>query len=71
MTTVKPELKKGKVVLGNHSLTYPEKILTADVEDCSTLLDDHLKGMWGDSLYRIVLTTKKKEKKREIELIIK
>ena len=71
MTTVKPELKKGKVVLGNHSLSYPEKILTADVEDCSTLLDDHLKGMWGDSLYRIVLTTKKKEKKREIELIIK
>ena len=71
MTTVKPELKKGKVILGSHSLTYPEKILTADVEDCSTLLDDHLKGMWGDSLYRIVLTTKKKEKKREIELIIK
>ena len=71
MTTVKPELKKGKVVLGSHSLSYPEKILTADVEDCSSLLDDHLKGMWGDSLYRIVLTTKKKEKKREIELIIK
>ena len=71
MTTVKPELKKGKVILGNHSLTYPEKILTADVEDCSTLLDDHLKGMWGENLYRIVLTTKKKEKKREIELIIK
>lgn len=71
MTTVKPELKKGKVVLGNHSLSYPEKILTADVEDCSSLLDDHLKGMWGENLYRIVLTTKKKEKKREIELIIK
>ena len=71
MTTVKPELKKGKVILGSHSLTYPEKILTADVEDCSTLLDDHLKGMWGENLYRIVLTTKKKEKKREIELIIK
>ena len=71
MTTVKPELKKGKVVLGSHSLSYPEKILTADVEDCSSLLDDHLKGMWGENLYRIVLTTKKKEKKREIELIIK
>ena len=71
MTTIKPELKKGKVVLGNHSLSYPEKILTADVEDCSSLLDDHLKGMWGENLYRIVLTTKKKEKKREIELIIK
>lgn len=71
MTTVKPELKKGKVILGNHSLSYPEKMLTADVEDCSSLLDSHLKGMWGENLYRIVLTTKKKEKKREIELIIK
>lgn len=71
MTTVKPELKKGKVILGNYSLSYPEKILTADVEDCSSLLDDHLKGMWGENLYRIVLTTKKKEKKREIEMIIK
>jgi hypothetical protein len=71
MTTVKPELKKGKIVLGNHSLSYPYKILTAEVEDCSSMLDDILKGMWGENLYRIVLTTKKKEKKREIELIIK
>ena len=45
--------------------------ITASVEDCSELLDDHLKGMWGDNLYRIVLTTKKKDKKREIVLTIK
>jgi hypothetical protein len=71
MTTIKPELKKGKIVLDNHTLSYQEKVVTASVEDCSELLDNHLKGMWGENLYRIVLTTKKKDKKREIELTIK
>ena len=71
MTTIKPVLKKGKILLGNHTLSYQDKVVIANVEDCSELLDNHLKGMWGDSLYRIVLTTKKKEKKREIVLTIK
>ena len=71
MTTIKPELKKEKIILGNHTLSYQDKVVTASIEDCSELLDNHLKGMWGDSLYRIVLTTKKKEKKREIVLTIK
>jgi hypothetical protein len=71
MTTIKPVLKKEKVIFGNHTLSYQDKVVTASVEDCSELLDNHLKGMWGDNLYRIVLTTKKKEKKREIVLIIK
>lgn len=71
MTTIKPVLKKEKIILGNHTLSYHDKVVTASIEDCSKLLDNHLKGMWGDSLYRIVLTTKKKEKKREIVLTIK
>lgn len=71
MTTIKPVLKKEKVILGNHTLSYQDKVVTASVEDFSEFLDNHLKGMWGDNLYRIVLTTKKKEKKREIVLTIK
>lgn len=71
MTTIKPALKKGKVILDNHTLSYHDKVVTASVEDCSELLDNHLKSMWGENLYRIVLTTKKKDKKREIELTIK
>jgi len=57
MTTVEPQLTKpGTVTLGAHHIAYSPGELTASVEDVSTLLDPLLKGLWGQRLYRIVLT---------------
>jgi hypothetical protein len=57
MTTVQPDVSRpGIVRLGGRSLSYDPKQLSAAVEDVSPQLDALLKGMWGDRLYRIVLT---------------
>lgn len=57
MTTVQPDISRpGIVRLGGRSLSYDPKQLSAAVEDVSPQLDALLKGMWGDRLYRIVLT---------------
>ena len=57
MTTVQPDVSRpGIVRLGARSLSYDPKQLSAAVEDVSPQLDALLKGMWGDRLYRIVLT---------------
>lgn len=60
MTTVKPDVAtKGIVKLGNHSLEYPASLAEAAVEDVSDKLDPVLHHLWGDHMYRIVLTMKK------------
>lgn len=57
ITPVTPRLTRpGKIQLGTHSLTYNKKLWTATVEDISPRLDPVLTAMWGNALYRIVLT---------------
>ena len=57
MTPLRPDLTQaGKVLLGSHAIVYDSRQLTAHVEDLSDRLDPILRQMWGDSLYRIVLT---------------
>ncbi len=59
MTPVKPELTKaGRITLGKHHLRYNKHQLEPAVEDISDQLDSVLRQMWGDHLYRIVLTVK-------------
>lgn len=59
MTPVRPDVTRaGMVTLGRHRISYDAGLLTAAVEDVSPLLDGVLRGMWGDHMYRIVLTVK-------------
>jgi hypothetical protein len=57
MTTVSPDTSRpGVVKLGSRTLSYNPSQLSASVEDISAQLDPLLKGMWGERLFRIVLT---------------
>lgn len=69
ITPVKPQLKRGKVVLGKHAITFDRKALVADVEDISNLEDSIIRGMWG-TLYRITLTLNSNTTTGKIRYII-
>ena len=57
LSAVKPDTAQpGIIALGNYRLTYDPSQLAAEVEDLRPMLDNHLRSVWGDSLYRIVLT---------------
>ncbi len=57
MTTVEPQLTKaGIITLGQHTVSYDPRQLSAAIEDISHQLDPLLTGMWGPKMYRIVLT---------------
>ena len=57
MTTVRPDVSQpGTVALGHHALRYDPQQLTVAVEDVSRLLDPLLQGLWGQQMYRLVLT---------------
>ena len=59
LTPVRPVAgKPGVITLGGHRLRYDGSELSADVEDVSALLDPLLRRVWGDEMYRIVLTVK-------------
>ena len=71
MTPVKPELGKGgTLLLGNHSLIYDDKLLEPTIEDVSPMLDPTLRKMWGQQMYRIVLTVKNKVLKTKLKYYI-
>ena len=71
MTPVKPELAKGgTLLLGNHSLIYDDKLLEPTIEDVSPMLDPTLRKMWGQQMYRIVLTVKNKVLKTKLKYYI-
>ena len=71
MTPVKPELAKGgTLLLGNHSLIYDDKLLEPTIEDISPLLDPVLRQMWGQQMYRIVLTVKNNVLKAKLKYYI-
>lgn len=57
MTPIKPELThNGVITLGSHTLTFASAKANVSVEDISDKLDVVTHQMWGDHLYRIVLT---------------
>lgn len=60
MTVTKPDVSRdGIITLGNgHSIVYNPSQLNVSTEDISPLLDNHLRGMWGQNMYRIVMTVK-------------
>lgn len=56
LTTFKPDISKGRVSLGQHAIEYDARQLEASVEDISSLLDPLLQRIWGQQMYRIILT---------------
>ena len=67
LTTTKPAGQKpGQLSVGSHRLTYNPRQLSATVEDISDKLDPTLRSMWGDRLYRIVLTVSSPQTKQNI-----
>lgn len=59
MTTTLPQAsQQGIITLGAHSLRYPSAKADVTIEDISNLLDPVTRAVWGNNLYRIVLTLK-------------
>lgn len=59
ITIVKPELAgKGVVKIGTHRIEYNASQLDVAVEPISDKLDPLLQGIWGKTMYRIVMTVK-------------
>lgn len=52
-------------------VSYNHNQLEASVEDISSMLDPLLQGMWGNKMYRIVLTVKSPKTKQQIRYSIK
>ena len=70
MTIIKPEVQNGAIVLGRHRLNYNPTQLEATVEDISIQLDPLLQRMWGNQMYRIILSVKSKKNKETIKYSI-
>jgi len=67
ITTVQPQLSEpGVVALNTHHVVYDDSQLEAAIEDISSHLDPLLKGMWGERLFRIVLTVKSSKLQGEV-----
>ena len=59
ITIAKPELTaKGVVKIGNRRIEYNANQLDVAVEPISDKLDPLLQGIWGKTMYRIVMTVK-------------
>ena len=54
----------------NH-IEYDHSLLSAEVEDISQQLDPLLKGMWGEKMFRIILTVKSTQTKNKIKYTIR
>ena len=71
MTLTAPQIdNNGIIKLGDYRIVYDVKQLTAQSEDISTLLDPVLQQMWGNHMYRIILTVKDNKLKGKIKYII-
>lgn len=57
ITTAEPVMSRpGLLSLGGHGIEYDARRLSASVEDISGMTDPLLRGVWGDRLFRVVLT---------------
>ena len=52
-------------------IQYDKTQLSAEVEDISNQLDPLLKGMWGEQMFRIILTVKSNHTKNQIKYTIR
>ncbi len=71
VTTKKPEIKGHTITLGKNSIIYNGGQVEASTEDISTLLDPLLQQIWGQKMYRIVLTIKSTKTTNKIQYTIK
>lgn len=72
ITPLEPQLPKaGIITLGSHTLTYDSRQLTPTVEDLTPLLDPVLQQMWGQHLYRLVLTLQSHQLKQRVSYAIR
>ena len=71
MTLTAPQIdNNGIIKLGDYRIVYDVKQLTAQSEDISTLLDPVLQQMWGNHMYRIILTVKDNKLKGKLKYYI-
>lgn len=71
MTTTEPVCGQGYVSIGSHRLSYDSRQLAAATEDVGSRLDPILRDIWGEKMYRIVLTVLSKERKGTIRYTIR
>ena len=72
MTPIAPQIvHAGTVNLGSYRLVFDDKQLAVETEDISPLLDATLHQLWGDHLYRIVLTVKAPSLKGKLKYYIR
>lgn len=68
MTTVLPVVAKpGGIALGNYGIEYSPAQLSPEIEDVSGKMDALLRGVWGQEMYRIVLTVRQNKIKDTIK----
>ena len=70
LTTVRPVVQPGRVKLGKHSIGYDGTQIEAAVEDISDKLDPLLRGMWGEQMFRVVLTVKSEKNNNKLKYTI-
>ena len=71
VTPVEPSVAQpGRISLGSHYISYDSRQLEPAVEDISTKMDPVLRQLWGERLYRIVLTVREDKLKRAIKYTI-
>ena len=72
LTPIKPNVsQRGILQLGKHQLHYPHRQISITIEDISNQMDTLLKGVWGQHLYRIVMTCNDKQLNNKIKYSLK
>ena len=74
LTTIKPVISQSVrhiVRLGEHSIQFDANQLEASIEDISDKLDPLLQQMWGQQMYRIILTTRSQKTRNKISYTIR
>ena len=72
LTPVQPiMLRRGVLQLGDNQLLYPHQQVTVKIEDISSKMDILLHKVWGDNLYRIVMTIDSKQLTNNIKYTLK
>lgn len=72
LTVARPDTSvPGRIAIDGHTVSYDKELLDAAVEDISGRMDGVLRRIWGDSLYRIVLTVRGENKAGKISYQIR
>ena len=71
LTTCKPQCSESAVTMGSHRIDFDARQMEAAVEDISDRLDPLLRQIWGEEMYRIVLTVKSTNTQNKIKYTIR